>query len=314
MRILKDEFRCAPRQSLSKARTVKVARFVQRVVGAVEKTRLRSIAANLPKALGDLTESEKVCTIFYERFRCESIHGATIILNAERFFSETGVYWETRHSDFYGAFEMIEFLAQFLLGCLERCIDTYRRHLLATGKIPPNIHFHGFGDDVMSGLAFLDQGLLPEAGADWHMTSRSPPHSKRKWFRIGPYEARPEIRTAIITGLGLADFGARWFRYDGASGMKRAPRKSGCDLPSSTLRRGTDFGKPANRRREVDSCPCCARWLGHDCQPTTRHTGGRPHSTSALITRRPPEEDERARLVRHCGEFPFAPRSGIKSG
>ena len=165
MRILKDEFRCTPRQPLSKARTVKVARFFQRVVSAFEKTRLRAIAANLPKALGDLTESKKVCTILYERFRCESIHGATIILNAERFFSETGVYWEPRYSDYYGAFEMIEFSAQFLLGCLERCIETYRRHLLAKGKIPPNIHFHGFGDEMMSGLAFLDEEFLPEGGA-----------------------------------------------------------------------------------------------------------------------------------------------------
>jgi len=102
--------------------------------------------------------------LLYERFRCEVIHGATVRIDTRRFFAEQGIYWNPWRSEYYGGFELIEFSAPFLLSLLERCIDRYRQRLLAKGKIPPDIFFRAFPDDVFSGLDFLDQTLLPEGG------------------------------------------------------------------------------------------------------------------------------------------------------
>jgi hypothetical protein len=68
------------------------------------------------------------------------------------------------YSEYYGSFELIEFSARFLLSMLEQCMKTYRSALLARGKIPPDVHFHAFGDDVFSALDCLDETLLPESG------------------------------------------------------------------------------------------------------------------------------------------------------
>jgi hypothetical protein len=164
MRILRQHFRAIPRQSLAKLRVVKASQLEKSMVDAVQKTRLRRIAVDLPLALRKLLDEKNVCSLLYQRFRCESIHGATIVLNEKRFLSETGIYWEPWYSEHYGSFELIEFSAKFLLECLNHCMLTYRAHLQAKKKIPPEIHFHGFGDDLMGGLEFLDESLFPEGG------------------------------------------------------------------------------------------------------------------------------------------------------
>jgi hypothetical protein len=92
------------------------------------------------------------------------IHGATILIDEERFFVEIDPYWAALHSEYYGSFELVEFPAAFLLRSLDCCIAQYRAHLLAKRKIPPSVHFHAFPDDVFAGLEFLDETLLPEGG------------------------------------------------------------------------------------------------------------------------------------------------------
>jgi hypothetical protein len=86
------------------------------------QTRLKKIAENLPKALGPLLKTKKVSTILYQRFRSESIHGATIILDSQRFFTGAEIYWKPLHSDYYGGFELIEFPAKISLSLLEHCM------------------------------------------------------------------------------------------------------------------------------------------------------------------------------------------------
>jgi hypothetical protein len=164
-RILRSEFRVKPGQPLSKRRISKASELEETIVSAAQKTRLRAISVNLPKALKSLIDSKKVGTILYDRFRCGSIHGATIILNEERFFSEKELYWEPRYSDYHGSYEFLEFPGQFLLDCLDACINTYSHHLRAKRKLPPDVHFHVFGDDIMAELELLDHELLPEGGA-----------------------------------------------------------------------------------------------------------------------------------------------------
>jgi hypothetical protein len=164
MRILKHEFRTMPWQPLRKTRFVKLSALVQLIADRVRRTRLSSIADNLCKALIPLLRNKKVGAILYERFRSESIHGATVLLDTKKFFTETEVYWKALYSEYYGAFEIIEFPAQFLLLLLEQCVSTYRSALLAKGKVPPAVHFYVFGDDMFTELNLLDTDLLPEGG------------------------------------------------------------------------------------------------------------------------------------------------------
>ncbi len=164
IRICKREYRVAPGQRLTKQRLAKPLVFQDIIVKAAMQTRLKKIAENLPKALAPLLETKRVGTILYRQFRSESIHGATILLDSQRFFSETEVYWKPLRSDFYGAFERIEFPAHFLLSLLEHCLATYRTALIAKGKVPPSVHFCAFPNNIFESLDLLDNELLPEGG------------------------------------------------------------------------------------------------------------------------------------------------------
>jgi hypothetical protein len=165
MRILRREFRAMPRQPISKPRLSTASRIEKLLVDAVQRSRLKKTVVNLPRALAGLLDSKKVGTILYEKFRSGTIHGATVKIDPNRFFTESGVYWDPLYSEYYGAFELISFSAPFLSSLLDRCITAYRAHLLAKGKIPPDVHFHVFGGDVFSELRFLDEALLPEGGS-----------------------------------------------------------------------------------------------------------------------------------------------------
>lgn len=164
MRILKKEFRVTPGQRLSKRRLVKSAELQALIKDRVGHTRLRRIAENLPNALRQFLESKKVSTILYERFRSEAIHGASIRIDRSRFFEEPSLYWKPIESEYYGRFELIEFSCRFLLSLLDNCIRNYRAALIAKGKLPPDVFFQAFGDEMFSHLQLLDEALLPSSG------------------------------------------------------------------------------------------------------------------------------------------------------
>jgi hypothetical protein len=163
IRISKQEYRAFPGQHLTKPRIVKLEVLKGVLVKRALRTRLKKIANNLPDALTPLLESKKISTILYQRFRSDAIHGATIILDSRRFFSETDIYWKPMQSDYYGALELIEFPARFLLSLLERCITTYRASLVVKERVPPSVYFNAF-DNLFEALDLLDHELLPEGG------------------------------------------------------------------------------------------------------------------------------------------------------
>lgn len=160
---LQRRFHVRPRQPRSKAQLADVMQLKQEIVDIVRTTRLRAIAPNLPKALGPLIESKRVASLLYHRFRCEAIHGATVRINQDNFFSRDDVYWEPLRSEYYGDFELVAFPSTFLSDCLRACIRSFRTHLLHKGKIPPDIHFHAF-EDLWSNVNLIDDTLLPESG------------------------------------------------------------------------------------------------------------------------------------------------------
>jgi hypothetical protein len=164
MRTLQSRFHVRPRQSRSKALYASTTRVTEELVKGLERTRLRKLADSLPKALEPLLDSKTIGSQLYQRFRCEAIHSAVVRLDQDRFFSDTTLYWEPLHSEFYGSFELVTFPAQFLIKCLKSCLQTYRAHLLHKKKLPPAVHFHIFRD-VMAHLELLDETLIAGGGA-----------------------------------------------------------------------------------------------------------------------------------------------------
>lgn len=164
MRVLKREFRAAPGQRLSKPRSAGASRLQELLADRVRRTRLKKIADNLPGALKPLLESKRIGTILYEKYRSEAILGAKVHIDPCRFFTDAEVYWTPLRSEDYGRFELIEFPARFLLSVLENCTKTYQAAHLAKGKIPPDVHFHAFSDEMPLHLDLLDESLLPKGG------------------------------------------------------------------------------------------------------------------------------------------------------
>lgn len=163
LRTLRRKFRAAPKQPISKPRLAGISQLTQELVAGAHQSQIRRVSDNLGSALVPLLRSKKVGVILYEKYRSQSIHGAKLLLNDRSFFKENGIYWEGTHSPYYGSFELICFSASFLISLLNRCLATYRSHLLKKAKLPPDVHFHAFPNDPLS-LDLMDHSLLPEGG------------------------------------------------------------------------------------------------------------------------------------------------------
>lgn len=164
IRLLERRYHVRPRQSASKARFVHPAKLKGEIKVAAEHTRLKPVADTLPKALEPLLDAKRISALLYQRFRCESIHGAKVILDENRFFVERDVYWSRLCSEYYGCFELIEFSAPYLLRCLKTCIENFRNHLSRKGSLPSGVHFHAFDAAPLSTLHLLDRESLSEGG------------------------------------------------------------------------------------------------------------------------------------------------------
>jgi hypothetical protein len=119
------------------------------------------VMARLSRAIQPLLLRQTCASILYRRFRSEAIHGGRVLLDESQFFTEQQPYWKSLHSEHYGSFLLLEFPALFLRQLLANCLRTYERHILARGKVPPDIHFEMFPDDVFRHLDWLDYELLP---------------------------------------------------------------------------------------------------------------------------------------------------------
>lgn len=83
------------------------------------------------------------------------------LFNAGKFFNEAEPYWEPIGSSYFGRLHLVEFPAKFLLETLENCIRTFRGQILATKKMPPDVHFHVCGDQPLRYINWMDHDLLP---------------------------------------------------------------------------------------------------------------------------------------------------------
>lgn len=162
MYALREAFRVMPRQPLTKRQIATTDQVTEAVVSKLKGGRPPVSGDVLADSLRPVLSSKTVASILYEKYRCGVIHGGNVRLNQAKFFTETELYWEPMHSEYYGGFLLVEFPAQFLAGLCRQCMATYQQHLLAKGKVPPDIHFQAFGDEMFPLIQLLDEELLPE--------------------------------------------------------------------------------------------------------------------------------------------------------
>jgi hypothetical protein len=157
-RTLRRNFRVSPKQPRGKRPLASANEIKQTIRNGFGKQK----GSLLEKGIDPLISSKRLARILYERFRCEVIHGGRVLIDEPRFFGEREPYWKPLYSDFYGPFQLVEFPAQFLASLFSDCIQNYRKRLEATRKVPPNIHFEMFPDNLFRWLDLLDEELLPE--------------------------------------------------------------------------------------------------------------------------------------------------------
>jgi hypothetical protein len=162
MKGLKKHFRVQPGQSLSKPSTAQRSAVTQRIVETFG-ARHADLKSALPAALTELLTSKKVATILYQKFRSGAVHSVKVVVNEDKFFAMDKPYWEPGASPYFGSYLNLEFPAKYLLALLGQCIQSYRRHILAKGKLPPDVYYHVFRDDFLTSLEFLDHNAVSEA-------------------------------------------------------------------------------------------------------------------------------------------------------
>lgn len=161
MRVLTTSFRCCPGQPTRKSTVGKPQLITTKVLAEFQRSKDKVLLQELGQALQPLLETKTLAGLLYEKFRNSAIHGAWVELDEENFFLASQPYWEPLYSPYYPPFMFVKFPAPFLVELLLNCIKTLKQQMMATGKLPPDVHYHALGPDS-NDLRFLDEGLLPK--------------------------------------------------------------------------------------------------------------------------------------------------------
>jgi len=160
MRALVAKFRCKARQRLNKSGVGKPKSIIAAL--EVEFRKDADFLPNLEGAFQPLLDTRTVASIFYEKFRNNAVHGVKVEFDEATFFKARKPYFDPLYSEYYGSFLFIKFPGPFLIELLENCMKTLQQKMLATGKLPPDIHTQAFGFGLGDELQFLDFGILPK--------------------------------------------------------------------------------------------------------------------------------------------------------
>jgi hypothetical protein len=161
---LRKNFRTTPTQSKRTSTVATEAEVTEVIIRGLKGELGKDSLTLLRKALKPLLNSKTISRILYEKFRCGVIHGGHVLIDQGKFFSEAEPYWAPLFSEYYGDFLHVEFPAKFLASLLQNCIDGYRHHLIARGKLPPDILFQVFEADAVTCARLVDSDLLPGGG------------------------------------------------------------------------------------------------------------------------------------------------------
>jgi len=127
-----------------------------------QKSKDTELLQKLEEALQPILEAKTLAGLLYEKFRNSAIHGAWVEIDEETFFRARQPYWEPLYSPYYPPFMFVKFPAPFLVELILNCMKTLKEKMLATGKLPPDVHYHAFGPGA-DDLQFLDEELLPKS-------------------------------------------------------------------------------------------------------------------------------------------------------
>lgn len=158
MNALKRKYRVSPHQGTRKKTCATPDEIVEAICESVRNAGGYTQPDVNP--IKSLVSAYTVGALLYRRYRSGAIHEWGVELDERDFFNRTGVYWKTAPVHTH-RFLKIQFPAVLLLSLLRRSIDTYKRELLETQKLP-------FGVWSGSRLSedFLDRRLtFPDAPA-----------------------------------------------------------------------------------------------------------------------------------------------------
>jgi hypothetical protein len=147
MSTLKEKYRTSPSQSPRK----KTCGAPREVVEAIRESVRGAGGHHQPDVspIKSLVGAYAVGTLLHRRYRSGAIHEWGVKLDDENFFNATSVYWNEApvHSH---RFLKIQFPAILLLSLLRRSIETYKRELLETKKLPFGVWVgSGLGEDLL---------------------------------------------------------------------------------------------------------------------------------------------------------------------
>ena len=162
MRVLNANYRCRPGQPRRKPTLAKPKSITAKLEAEFKSGRDATLSKQIGEAVQPLLERETIAGLLYSGFRNNAVHGARVELEEAMFFRASEPYWQPMYSEFYPPFMTVKFPGPFLLELLRNCLRTLKGRMLATRKLPPDVHFHVFGSGV-SDLQFLDESLLPKA-------------------------------------------------------------------------------------------------------------------------------------------------------
>jgi hypothetical protein len=162
MRVLAANFRCRPGQPLKKPMVGKPKSIIVDMETEFRSSKDAELRRNLEGALQPLLETKTIAGLLYENFRNAAVHGAKVQFDEATFFQGQRPYWEPLYSDYYPPFLFVKFPGPFLVELLHNCTNTLKQEMLATEKLPPDVHFYVFGFGTNEHLQFLDKELLPK--------------------------------------------------------------------------------------------------------------------------------------------------------
>jgi hypothetical protein len=156
MRALSSSFRVKPGQPLAKSHIASIDEVLSCIASSLERSRIKNFSKSTIEAIEPLVKTKVIARLLYERFRSEAIHGGHVQIDNKRFFSRNSPYWTPLGREEYGYSLHLEFPARFLKRLLERCIESYKHHLIAKGVVPVGIYQLVFGEDALKYLGLMD--------------------------------------------------------------------------------------------------------------------------------------------------------------
>ncbi len=157
-KILEKYFRVKPNQKLSKKYTASYNILKDLIVKEFKDPSPEVIG----ESIKNLLERFKIGSIFYERYRCEVIHGFKISVDEKKFFTETKPF-HTIFNYLFGDIYNIQFPGKFLRQILSNSLNTFSNYLKSKKSLPLDLFTEVYNIDEVATenvFKYLDHSSL----------------------------------------------------------------------------------------------------------------------------------------------------------